>query len=564
MPKRGGPGGDFPLDNAFDDLRQVVEDVADAFADLKEQVKKVFSGGTGAGPAVPRGTVSPGGIGLDRDTEKTVKELAKIQQFFSQIKAAKEGLKAGGTVAQALGLPGATAELDKIAKRVDVIGNLAIGIVSTVRALRVVFLPVVGAIGLIVAGLVGVQQVVNRVTGTSATLKQTFVELGLQMKRGFASANLAAVEFYQTISGRTPQTIASIRRARAELSKVEQEIITAAAESSAASGGRAPAALADLSLSEIFKESKAQLGELAEASASVIDEAFRALDLAIEQRGQKAAPSFTRTDGGGVGAFGTFMQDLERVGDLTANTFAFIESGVQQLSSTISSVLISAFLDPQADIRETFGQLFRALAQQLLQLMIQALVVRAVSGIAGSFAGSSGGNEFGSFSTSQTQFFADGGKVGTGGRASLAHYLRGARGLVGGGFGRPSWIPSSDTVAAWLTPGEFVEPLRAVKHYGVRVMEGLRSLSIPREPLLALASGVSAPAAVASPGPGPRGYAAGGPVAGGSGSAGGVGGPVIATVVPSEQSLARMLAGGSGAMMRYLRENRHEIRSLIQ
>lgn len=554
MGRRGGPGGDFPLDNAFDELREVVEDVADAFADLKGQIKAAFSGGGGGSSGSGGGSRA---AKEKEDTDKVLKDLVKIQGHFAQLKAAKQGLQAGGTVAQALGLNGAALELDKMAKRIEVIGNLGIGIVSTVRTLRVVFLPVLAVAGALAAGLVGVQQILRATTGTSITLKETFVLLGLRFKQTFKEAQVVYREFADLVSGRTQKTVEEIRTARQELAVVVKDI-DELADKIAARGDPEP-----LTLDNFIEGTKAQLAELVKAGGEAGEEALKQFDKAINDQGTRAkGTTFSPT--GLSSPLATFREDLAQMGNLTTQTFGFIAGGVQSLSATISGSLLSAFLDPQADIRQSFAQLFQQLAQQLLQLLIQALVVKAVSGITGAFAGPETISYTGVSAGGVTTFHAAGGEVANRpGRASLAHFMRGARGLAGGGLGRPSWIPSSDTVAAWLTPGEFVEPLRAVRRYGLGFMESIRNESFPVDVARAFSAGVSAPAPIAAPGPGPRGYASGGTVATSAGGMSATGAPTAAYVLANEHTADMLFRGGWQSFMRLARENKAQLKSVL-
>jgi hypothetical protein len=146
--------------------------------------------------------------------------------------------------------------------------------------------------------------------------------------------------------------------------------------------------------------------------------------------------------------------------------------------------------------------------------------------------------------------FADGGAVGGRGQASLAHYLR-PIGLALGG--PPPGVPASDTVPAWLTPGEFVQPLSAVRTYGVQVMEALRRGAIAPELLRSLAGGISVPSPVRTPRA--RGYATGGAVAAG----GGGGGTTVMPILPVSERLAEdILRSGGKSVHRWLRENGYE------
>jgi len=80
-----------------------------------------------------------------------------------------------------------------------------------------------------------------------------------------------------------------------------------------------------------------------------------------------------------------------------------------------------------------------------------------------------------------------------------------ARGYSSGGrvgMPRPRGLHPSDTVPAWLAPGEYVHPTRAVAAYGADFMEAIRSLAIPPSLVRGLMRGVRLPAPRVPRGPG--------------------------------------------------------------
>jgi hypothetical protein len=113
-----------------------------------------------------------------------------------------------------------------------------------------------------------------------------------------------------------------------------------------------------------------------------------------------------------------------------------------------------------------------------------------------------------------------------------------------GGIPRPASIPRTDTVPAWLTPGEFVLPVNAVKNLGLNALEFLRAGVVP--PSFAMAG-----AHLASSSKKIRGYATGGSVQSVQGQASrgsGSTGPIILPVqVTSNDNLDKMLKGGDTA-----------------
>jgi hypothetical protein len=114
----------------------------------------------------------------------------------------------------------------------------------------------------------------------------------------------------------------------------------------------------------------------------------------------------------------------------------------------------------------------------------------------------------------------------------------------GGGIPRPSNIPASDTVPAWLTPGEFVIPVDAVKSLGLNALEFLRAGIVPPSFAMAGAHMKSSSSKI-------RGYATGGSVqdvnrqaSGGSSKSQQIIRPVLVT---TNDNLDKMIKGGDSA-----------------
>lgn len=115
------------------------------------------------------------------------------------------------------------------------------------------------------------------------------------------------------------------------------------------------------------------------------------------------------------------------------------------------------------------------------------------------------------FATVATGFFNKGGLVpkafAKGGSVAPKGYA------LGGGIPRPANVPASDTVPAWLTPGEYVLPVPLVKQLGVGFLEKLRKGAIAPSTFHETASYLKTSSA------GVRSFATGGAVAGGGTSA---------------------------------------------
>lgn len=267
------------------------------------------------------------------------------------------------------------------------------------------------------------------------------------------------------------------------------------------------------------------------------------------------------------------------------------KSAVDGFISLLGDAFASIF-DPNSNFQlgDALGRLLLSLGQQLFQQVVQAAVAQFItaqlglntagstlSGAAIALAATVPGLfgaalvlqnaaialSFAQLSSSAqlgfTSFFAkDGGLVPQG--LAIGGPVRTAR-------GRPRNIPASDTVPIWGTPGEFMQPLRAVRMYGTRTMEALRAGLIDPSAVASLVPGSAALATRTSPG---AGFAEGGliseqprTVSSGSSSSDG-GGVQKAVVVPSEQSFERLLGGGKGAMLKFLAENSGAVNSALK
>ena len=541
-------GRRFPLDGAFAELRREVELLRDEMRQLRQgAVTAAAELASVQAPSNTRPRTSAGGSSPAAATAKSNQELLDLskareaervsRQFVENFSRVREAVRTSVTLAQRLNLPKLEKQAEKLAVALET-GEAALkATVGSAKILGAAFLPGAVAVGVTVASVVALQKAVNSLTGSTLSVKETIVAFALSGEKALLGLKRTYLELSYAISGNDTGLASGLAEIDDQIRQTEGALKSLFEESAK----RPPVASEGF-----FKDTQKSLGEFGDEVQKVLQEV-----LAFFDQTQAKAKETTGEVKAALTPFEQFKISLASLGDLTQGTFDFILSGVQQLSATISGALLDAFLNPQADIRQSFAQLFRALAQQLLQLMIQAVLVKALSsGFSdGGAVGEAGANPAG---------YAKGGRVGGRGSPSLAHLGLGAVGLAGGGLGRPSWIPASDTVPAWLTPGEFVEPVKAVKAYGMDVMEKIRTLAINPAALRALA------------GLGPRGggyslgsgaFAAGGGVSGVNPGLGG--GPSVAVVVPDEATASRLYAQGPQAFMRMVRKHKSEIRSTI-
>jgi hypothetical protein len=247
-----------------------------------------------------------------------------------------------------------------------------------------------------------------------------------------------------------------------------------------------------------------------------------------------------------------FDKLIIKMADSSAAMLNLLTSAVNSFANFAADAIVNAF-DPTNDttIKEQFARFLQGLAKQIIQTILTLLIATAIA------------KAFGVPLPTDTTppptipGFAEGGSVPGDKAVSIP---------------RPSYIPRSDTVPAWLTPNEFVQTVDAVRRYGVDVMEAIRSGSIDPLALRSLAgldTGRSIRRSVARSGG--MAYADGGLVAATNvqqtrdtiAASEGNAQPPIALVVGNEQSLDRLLAGGKRSMLDFMRQNAGAIDGIL-
>jgi hypothetical protein len=112
-----------------------------------------------------------------------------------------------------------------------------------------------------------------------------------------------------------------------------------------------------------------------------------------------------------------------------------------------------------------------------------------------------------------------------------------------------------DVVPAMLTPGEYVLRRDAVDHYGTAVMAALNARLVPRSALAGFAGGDNVLNVSGR-------FAQGGEVV--PAGPGVANGPTPAFIVADDQSLDRLLAGGHGAMLRFMERHKDTIGNILE
>jgi hypothetical protein len=262
---------------------------------------------------------------------------------------------------------------------------------------------------------------------------------------------------------------------------------------------------------------------------------------------------------------------------------------VTQFASFVTEAIGAAF-DPNADgsVEEKFGRLLQSIAQLILQNLVEVNLAKLLgaestatvevtsattaAGIRTAAALEAAATEIAAAETAAaikaaTSFAASSGGVvpqafASGGRVlpDFDHFSRRAEGLARGG--RPKHIPQSDTVPAWLTPGEFVVRKSVVKSMGLDFFKKVNQgrLRVPSSSI-----------------PTPEHASAGGMARGGLVSTGlreRQRAParshddqgtiqVLPVQVTSERALDRQMNGGRNAFLRFMRENASTVRGII-
>jgi hypothetical protein len=296
---------------------------------------------------------------------------------------------------------------------------------------------------------------------------------------------------------------------------------------------------------------------------------------------------------------GSLNEGFERGLDDFANSFsskfqAGIEiatTALQGFVSFASQAIVDVF-DPTKDsatIKENFARLLQQIAQLILQKLIELAIAKAL--IEAGFgadekdsveeASAIGAVEIATATTVAAIRLANataiaailaavGGGFSTGGVVPPAGFAKGgevpdhesrrAQGFRRGGRPkRPAHIAASDTVPAWLTPGEFVMSRPAVKSFGLPLLEAMNGGKMP------VVGSTSAEAAGPS-----TGMQSGGLVSDrlANANAGAEGAAqdrivVVPAVVAGDREMDALSAGGRNALLAFMRENAGNINTLL-
>ena len=201
------------------------------------------------------------------------------------------------------------------------------------------------------------------------------------------------------------------------------------------------------------------------------------------------------------GAEGGFNKGVQQFID-NADEFDTAARITSSALNGFSTALADALETPQ-DAGDILLDFFKSLVNQIIQELIRLAIAKAI--LAAGFGAAEGGPVAGA---------VDGGPIGLQKGGSVPGTHGRAKGYADGGDihgPRPKGLDPRDTVPIWAQAGEFMQPVKAVKHYGGQVMEAIRQRMIPA-PLLRMLAGGFSPGAMAAGGRTGMGFQTGGQV----------------------------------------------------
>lgn len=252
-------------------------------------------------------------------------------------------------------------------------------------------------------------------------------------------------------------------------------------------------------------------------------------------------------------------------------TFNLIGRIGETFASSLSKLIVDAFdptqeIDPVERIRQLMRQIAQVVINELIRIAVAKAILQVGVSIGGLFSSAGGAGGEGLVGTAGATRAAKGGIA----RSSFdgpMYFADGTSKVPTPNVvqpARPRGLPASDTVNAWLTPGEAVIKRRSAAAAGYDFMKLLNDGKLDIGALRAVAglkSRARGSRSFSRRGPG---YAAGGAIpAAAIGPSPAASGPSVAVVVPNEEHADRIFAQGRGAMMHVMRQNRAAFRSAL-
>lgn len=594
----------FPLDSKFNELREVVERVRAelvAFGNAVRAASPSSSGGAQASSA------SAGGGAADRGAatrQRTLAPRADVSAFTAieratgragrQVEGLSKTLNGLSGIVKSLGFEEQSKNIEQFAKSLSQVKDVITGIGQVAPAA----FSAVTILGGALAILGGFQVAIKATTGETASLADTialaalgvdkFVQEGLERARlGFDAIAAAGTFAFEKIKGVVGGAFASVLNTVAKaLTAISLEIanmdpaLRAALPGLETLGnavgslgirlGRTAASMAndfqkvresaERNFAGAAEAAAAGIGTIEQASAGqraqinnilnkedskLLFEAPReALGEFVDEIGQKIPPAIKNALNGLVTAPEETKEIRQAAQAASVEWAGAFSEGMQSGGGeTVDQAILNALLiDPKKEgaIINSFSDLLENIKNLFKENPI-ALIGNLFGFAQGGFGEGGGAG------------FARGGLVAgsavAGARPSWAHMH--AQGLARGG--RPRGLHPSDIVPIWVGLREYVvNAWAAARPYALQALEAINSGSASPVAMAAVAGTTPVPAPSVGPG-----FARGGLVGGGSG---GSSAPTPAYVVANEESLQRLISGGSPALFRFFRDNAANIR----
>jgi len=255
---------------------------------------------------------------------------------------------------------------------------------------------------------------------------------------------------------------------------------------------------------------------------------------------------------------GPFEKALQKMGDLLEGELRLMQTAITEFSNFVADSIVDAF-DPTNDtsFQERFARFLQSIAKQIIATLTQIAISKLLLSISTSAAGSAvdGG---------LVEGFAEGGPVGQP-APSLSH--------MGIKAPRPKGLHPTDTVPAWLAPGEFVHRASAVARYGADFMQALNKGLVNPAELRAFAGMSQRRTSEARRIRKIRGYADGGLVSqqlaannaalAARAESPTQTAPTPAFIVGNDQAVDRFLHGGKTAFLNFAKDNAPALKAIL-
>lgn len=210
---------------------------------------------------------------------------------------------------------------------------------------------------------------------------------------------------------------------------------------------------------DILGESWRQSAESVKEYTNAVDAAFKlGLMTAKDHADALILASDSMLDGLALGITNSFDQirtNAELMAEVGMNVADYLTDGF--------TAMFDAWMDGTKSAKEAFKEFARGVVQEIAKMILKQMILNALQSAMG--------------------YFSDGGPVtpsnskpGTFGDAVTVNSLADGGRVVG--FS-PTRV--ADNIPAWLTAREFVQPVKAVDHYGTAFMESIRTLKFPKE-----------------------------------------------------------------------------------